>query len=470
MRKVLLSLTCLFTIVSVNAQKHIEVSGTIKNCSKDTIKCVLNENSVIRKSRTYYIPVVNGSFKMSIPLDAPTYIYFVEGSNYVNGIINSGDDINFIYDSKNLDSSLQLSGSAKDKFKWAADYVGARLARQMSLQAKLAKEKANPVEHIFHYFDSAQDNQLQKLQQIKNIDSVTLNILKSHIEGSIQYYKYASLTRVYGESVEKILTTRAEQLGPATIGAIRKLLTFNESYYNSPVYCEQLYSLVNMHVSELIMTKILGPTMLEKYSYLDNLLPGRLKVPFMTMLLADDLNNNKPIEEIEAMVGYIYEFPATPEYKEFMLGQIARKLFFKQGMKAPDFVVENEKGEKLNLASFKGKVVYMDFWFAACGPCHGLFKVIKPVKEQFKNNKDVVFLTISVDDKKEWTKALKQYNIPGLHAFTENRERQHAILKDYKVQEYPTTFILDKNGNIFLAHPPSHPDELKSQIEEALKL
>ena len=111
----------------------------------------------------------------------------------------------------------------------------------------------------------------------------------------------------------------------------------------------------------------------------------------------------------------------------------------------------------------------MDFWFGACAPCHSLFTQIKPVKEHFKQNDNVVFLTISVDDNNLWKDALKKFKIPGYHAYTENKERAHAVIKDYKVQEYPTTFLIDKNGNIFLARPSTNPDELTSQIEEALK-
>jgi cytochrome oxidase Cu insertion factor (SCO1/SenC/PrrC family) len=469
MKRILLPAILCFTFTTVNAQQVL-LYGTIKNCSKDTIRCVLQENSVIRKSRTYYIPVVNGDFKISIPVHQPTYLYIQEENNWAGGMVSPGEDIGILYDSKNLNSTLTFLGSAKDKCIWAMEYTGARLARQMDPQTKIAKEKPNPAGHLIHFFDSAQDYHLTKLQQIKNIDSATFNILKGHVEGSSQYYKYSSLARAYGEPVEKILVTRRQQLGAATVDAMEKLLRFQESYYNSPVYCEQLYNVVNMHVMELIMTKRLGNGLKEKYAYLDSLLPGRLKVPLMTMVLEDDINNNKPVEEIQSMIDYVYAFPATPDYKEYILSQLARKVYFKKGMKAPDFVVENEKGQKLNLSSFKGKVVYMDFWFATCGPCHGLFSMIKPVKEHFKNNKDVVFLTISVDDKEQWKKALKTFTIGGLHAYTENKERHHAILKDYKVQEYPTTFLIDKNGQIFLAHPSGAPEELQRQIEEALKL
>ena len=49
------------------------------------------------------------------------------------------------------------------------------------------------------------------------------------------------------------------------------------------------------------------------------------------------------------------------------------------------------------------------------------------------------------------------------------KERAHPILSDYKIQGYPTTFLIDKNGNIFLARPATDPAELQNQIQEALQ-
>lgn len=446
MKQFLLQVTLLCAFAFVNAQQPIQVYGTIKNCSRDTIKCVVQENSVLRKTSTYYIPVVNGGFKTSISIAKPKYIYIQEENNVAGGIISPGESIGIDYDSKALNSTLTFSGSAKDKFKWAMDYYAVRLVRQTDPQAKIAKTRANPVEHIFHFFDSAQDYHLRKLQEIKNIDSLSYTMMKGQVIGSVQYYKYYSIMLIDMELTDPL----------------KKLYTFNESYYNSHIYCEQIYNMVQLNMGKMSLKT--------KYAYLDSLLPQRLKIPLMTMMLRDEVDKKTPPEEIVSMLDAVYASSDAPEYKAHILDQLARQVYFKKGMKAPDFIVENEKGQKLNLASFKGKVVYMDFWFASCAPCHQLFQKIKPVKDHFENNSEVVFLTISVDDKEEWKKALQKFKIAGQHAYTENRERRHAILKDYKIQEYPTTFLIDKNGQIFLAHTSGDPEELKKQIGEALKL
>lgn len=304
---------------------------------------------------------------------------------------------------------------------------------------------------------------------IKGLDPLSAHILEAQIEGTVQSNKYFGTTYIFSETILETLTKRQNQLTPASRNTIAQLLKFKDENYNSPLYVNSIFNVLSVNHSNLVFEKQMNPDPAIKYRFIDSLLPRRLKVPIMTMFLDADISKTNQAEDIQQMIDFVFAYPAESIYKEYIDRQIARTVLFKKGTAAPAFTLENEQGEKINLASFKGKVVYMDFWFGACVPCHSLFTQIKPVKEHYKQNKDVVFLAISIDDRNLWKDALKKFKIPGYHAYTENKERAHAVIKDYKVQEYPTTFLIDKNGNIFLARPSTDPDELKIQIEEALK-
>ncbi len=470
MRKnVILTALMVFFLTGIYGQDSFVISGTIKNAAGDTLRCVLNENAVVRQSRTIYISLVNGSFKQTIQLSSPTYIYINDGTNYVNGLISPGEDIHITYDAKDLAASLMLSGSAKTKFEWANAWTSAKLLDKLKEVTKIAKLKTYPFDYLFAYLDSVQDWHLAKIQLIERQDPKSTHIMKAHVEGSIQSYKYSYLTRVFQEHISVTLATRAQQLTPASRKAIGALLRFNEKYHDAPVYVNSIYNILNMQIGELIYTKKMDDSLLLKLEYLDSLLPQKLKLPVMTMFIEDGVRSKKPAEEIQQLLDYASRFPGKQLYPEYIQRLLAERDTFKKGMKAPDFQLENDRGEKLSLASLSGKVVYLDFWYAACAPCHSLFASIKPVKEHFKNNPDVVFLTVSIDLKGEWQKALQKFKIAVDHAYTENRQRRHPIINDYRVKEYPTTLLIDKKGHIFEGKPSRDARELQAQIEQALE-
>lgn len=78
----------------------------------------------------------------------------------------------------------------------------------------------------------------------------------------------------------------------------------------------------------------------------------------------------------------------------------------------------------MNVQNFKGKVLVLDFWASWCGPCRQEVPNLKKAYEEFKN-KNVEFLSVSVDAKKEdWIKALKEENMPWPQAQAPNGGRQ----------------------------------------------
>jgi cytochrome oxidase Cu insertion factor (SCO1/SenC/PrrC family) len=240
-------------------------------------------------------------------------------------------------------------------------------------------------------------------------------------------------------------------------------------FYSSG-YVNEVYNVLFIDYEGLKFSKQIDTGLIKKYDYLNSRLPSTLGIPVITLFLDHDIDNlklNTNIESIEKIIERTYH-QKDSVYKTYVENRLREATSFKKGMDAPDFIVENQRGEKVTLSSFKGKVIYLDFWYAACGPCHALFETLEPLKKDYSKGKDVVFLTVSIDRREVWEKALKKYSIDGYHVFTENREGSHPIIKAYKVAGYPSTYLIDRNGKIFLANPSKNPEQLNKEIAEAL--
>ena len=64
----------------------------------------------------------------------------------------------------------------------------------------------------------------------------------------------------------------------------------------------------------------------------------------------------------------------------------------------PEFDLTDLDGGKWSAANLKGKVAFINFWATWCGPCKRELPYVQKLREQFKDRKDVVILTLNVDD------------------------------------------------------------------------
>ncbi|EOR96277.1 hypothetical protein ADIARSV_0512 [Arcticibacter svalbardensis MN12-7] len=125
-----------------------------------------------------------------------------------------------------------------------------------------------------------------------------------------------------------------------------------------------------------------------------------------------------------------------------------------KGSVAYNFSLQDMEGKTVKLSDFKGKVVMMDFWFSGCGACKKYFtNMLSSVEEHFKDRRDVVFISVSIDRSKAvWLKSLDSKMYTSDHAinlYTGGRGTKDPVIAHYKVSSCPWTLLIDKNGKIF---------------------
>ena len=153
--------------------------------------------------------------------------------------------------------------------------------------------------------------------------------------------------------------------------------------------------------------------------------------------------------------------------------QAARPALLPAGAAAPDFTVQDKAGHPLSLASYKGKVVVLDFWATWCGPCQRSLPHTNAVAKQFAG-KDVVVLAVNVWDTKTafdgWLPKHPEYDAITFALDPTTQHGQDVATRLYKVSGIPTQYVIGKDGKIqtsFVGYGEPTP-ELANAVTQAL--
>jgi len=116
----------------------------------------------------------------------------------------------------------------------------------------------------------------------------------------------------------------------------------------------------------------------------------------------------------------------------------------KVGDQAPDFVLEDMEGNKVQLSSLKGKGVFLNFWGTWCKPCEKEMPYMERQYSYFKNL-GVEILAVNIAESDVAIESfVKKYGL----TFTVLKDKDRAVTEAYDITPIPTTFLIDKNGKV----------------------
>ena len=112
-----------------------------------------------------------------------------------------------------------------------------------------------------------------------------------------------------------------------------------------------------------------------------------------------------------------------------------------------NFTLKDATGKPVNLASYKGKIILLDFWATWCGPCKIEIPGFVDLQTRY-GSKGLQVLGVSVDDTPDkLAPYISQYkmNYPVLQGLDRDDFVEVAFGPMLGI---PTTFIIGRDGNI----------------------
>lgn len=210
---------------------------------------------------------------------------------------------------------------------------------------------------------------------------------------------------------------------------------------------------------------MLNDDMSARIRFLADLYSDRTSV----IVLLNMLNPKTDAELINKITKKIFEkYPGYEPLIKIVEERKAKEELEKRvsiGAKAPDFEYSSIDGKKFGPASFKGKILVIDFWASWCGPCRMEIPNLLKTYEKYKN-KDVAFLSVSIDANADaWKKALAEEKMPWNQVLAPQSGKE--ITKLYQFSGIPFIILIDKNGNIY--RKQLRGEKIEEAIEELLK-
>jgi thiol-disulfide isomerase/thioredoxin len=182
-----------------------------------------------------------------------------------------------------------------------------------------------------------------------------------------------------------------------------------------------------------------------------------------------EVNNLSEFREtFEPFKMYAKNSPAKETYKNIYAMYIDDTTFI--GKSSYDFSLPDTTGKIVSMKDFKGKVVLIDVWATWCGPCKAQFPFMKEMEHEYANNKDLVFVGISLDKadvKQKWMDMIKKENLVGIQLLDDFGK---TFGRKYGLTAIPRFMLIDRQGRwIEIRCPrPEAKEDLKRYLDKAL--
>lgn len=202
-----------------------------------------------------------------------------------------------------------------------------------------------------------------------------------------------------------------------------------------------------------------------------------LPVAILATIFAADIDNNALLSDAGRMAPIISSFekrfsgqPLLAKFKDNVenntkvSGKAQSKIKFNE--LAPDFSLKDVNGKDVQLSSFKGKYLLLDFWAGWCAPCRKENPNLVAAYKMYKG-KNFEILGVSLDeDKTKWKEAIAADNLTWTQVSDLGGWRSDVV-ELYGIESIPSNFLLDPDGKIIDASLTG--EHLHDKLAEVLK-
>lgn len=115
------------------------------------------------------------------------------------------------------------------------------------------------------------------------------------------------------------------------------------------------------------------------------------------------------------------------------------------GKPAPNFTLQNEKGESLALETLRGKVVLVHFWATWCAPCAEELPMMGSLVKRF-SPEEFALVAVSVDE--GGAKSVEEFRRKVRFDFPVYFDSDQKVVDSYGTFRLPESYLVDRTGTL----------------------
>ena len=442
---------CLTMIFINSCQKeekkpeYIIVSGQLSNTKGGP----LNFTNLSGFTKTINIKE-DGSFLDTLHVSEGSYMALLE-QEYMPMYFTKGAEIQITADAKDVSNTLTYTGDNKDLNNYYA-YKAKRTSRMKDDMATNLALEENDYLKLINEVKVDFQGQLDKLVTINNdIKEKERRAIEYYIQDQLNYY-----VRYHGNVTKKENFQVSDNFKS-------QLKEFDKNSLEDYIYSIDYNSSVIMSLMQNASALASSDSIPRRYAELtvaNNIKNDTLR----ELILCRFVEMNLPFTKDSVRQNYYNKYLSLSEnqiQKEKITELYNNLQKLEPGNPSPKFVnYENYKGGTSSLDDFKGKYVYIDVWATWCGPCKAQIPFLKEVEAKY-HNKDIEFISISVDNQKDyqkWRDMIEEKKMGGVQLFADTAFNS-LFIKDYKIVGIPQFILIDPKGNIINSNAPKPSDK-----------
>lgn len=426
----------LFVFIKFNyakAEITIRISGKAFNFNNSVEVEDMTEfkDISLSSSERIFVPDSNQNFSIQFKIGIPGYYRI--GRNII--YISPGDDIKASIDWKNPTKAI-FSGSRQIENTYLKltpfPKAGSFLDGETGIQSSIAKT----IDYIL-IKSKERSRQLDSIQRIVSPEFYQLESIRIKadiINSFMSLPTYYSWVHKISKDSALIIQQQSDSLTRPIIAKLSKGLV-DPINLKLVVYRDILKTILQNQPSTFSIPQKIN----------DWIKASAIKQKAITLDNKNDLIAlNKGIDSINSGV-----------YKNAILSTIAQLTQLNQGDPAIDILLINTDNQTIPLSNFKNKVIYLEFWATWCGPCLTDKPKMELLKQLFKNDDSIVFLSVSIDDNLDaWKKYLIKQGV-SKDEFIVDRNK----LSNYNLLSVPRMILINKDFTIEQLYAPGPGDK-----------